>query len=183
MDQLPRARAASHMAIPSIAGKALAVASLLALAACAGDYADALKLECPQVAIMADADQITLTGPNGAPASSAYMENFTGSCGYGDEGNVDVEMAVLIEGERPRGAAPETVSYPYFVAVVGPDRQILAREAFEAKIDYANQDRYGKAVESLQQVIPLNGRQGKDYKVLIGFQLTREQLDANRGQR
>ena len=59
--------------------------------------------------------------------------------------------------------------------------KILAKEVFSASMIYAQGEDYKSYKETLRQIIPLNDtKQGKKYKVLVGFQLSQEQLNYNR---
>ena len=71
----------------------------------------------------------------------------------------------------------------YFVAVTGPGDQILAKETFGTRLDFAGRNRIGVAEELAQRIpLPSDSDPGS-YAVLVGFQLTPEELADNRRRR
>lgn len=72
-------------------------------------------------------------------------------------------------------------SYPFFVAVTSPSGKIMAKEIFAASLTYAPGENTHTYNEVLRQIIPVNSKsQASRYKVLIGFQVTPDQLAYNR---
>ena len=72
----------------------------------------------------------------------------------------------------------------YFVAVVDKDQKVLARELFDSTFTFQANQRQAAAIEEIEQIIPIRGDlRGLDYEVLVGFQLTPEQLEFNRQER
>ncbi len=71
-------------------------------------------------------------------------------------------------------------AYPYFVAVTDPKGTVLSKEIFAAPVSYeANQNEFSK-VESIFQNMPFpDASVGQIYNVIVGFQLTPEQLAYN----
>ena len=93
---------------------------------------------------------------------------------------VDNRIAALL---GPAAGGP-AVELPYFVAIVGPDQAILAKQVFRSPIEFEKNRRRAGAMEQIDQTIPLaEGQTGADFEVLVGFQLTAQQLDYNRQQR
>lgn len=107
------------------------------------------------------------------------------TCEYGAK-SVTVDMRVDFEGFLgPKGKISSGdrpfFSYPFFVAVTEPDGDILAKEVFAAPFAYENGQTYHKHSEDLRQVIPVpNQNRGSKYQILVGFQLSEEQLAYNR---
>lgn len=97
---------------------------------------------------------------------------------------VDLRLAFQgILGPRARQANTDRpfFSYPYFIAVTSPSGEILAKEVFSATLNYDNTENSTVYYEDLRQIIPVTGRSnGSRHKILIGFQLTQDQLDYNR---
>ncbi len=85
----------------------------------------------------------------------------------------------------PRGRALSSdrpfFSYPFFVAVTSSSGTILAKEVFAASLTYDPGVDTKTYTEKLRQIIPIEaGENGGDYRVLVGFQLTPDQLSYNR---
>ncbi len=108
------------------------------------------------------------------------IADFGGECLYGDD-RVDVVLNVVMVAERGPASTEEEVPFRYFVAVVSPGGEILAREIFEAPARFQQGADRGVWSEALSQTIPLpdGALNGPQYEILLGFQLTPEQLRYN----
>ncbi len=72
-------------------------------------------------------------------------------------------------------------AYPFFVAVVDQDEEVLAKEVFAASMTYPPGQNQHVYIETLRQLIPADSlKDGPDFKILLGFQLTEDQLRYNR---
>ena len=72
----------------------------------------------------------------------------------------------------------------YFVAVARTDETILARRSFDIAIPFPGNRTRVAGIEQIGQVITLVGNEtGGDYRIYVGFDLTREELDYNRANR
>lgn len=72
-------------------------------------------------------------------------------------------------------------SYPFFVAVTNPSNVILAKEVFAASMTYERNENTHNYFENMRQIIPITkNSQASKYKVMIGFQLSDDQLKYNR---
>ena len=115
----------------------------------------------------------------------AHISGINSTCSYSERAmSVDLELAFEgTLGPQAKAVAPSKSSYayPFFVAITSPGGKILAKEVFSASMIYAQGEDYKSYKETLRQIIPLNDtKQGKKYKVLVGFQLSQEQLNYNR---
>ena len=71
-------------------------------------------------------------------------------------------------------------AYPYFVAVTDPQGNVLSKEIFAASVAYASDQKEIKQTESIFQNMPFpDSSIGQSYTVVVGFQLTPEQLAYN----
>ena len=113
-------------------------------------------------------------------AFEARILSVGGDCDFTDDlRRVTMDMNVRIEGAR--GPALQTKDAPlsYFVAIVGPDGQVLAREEFETAIPL--KDDSAIIIEELAPEIPLpEGRRAASYTVFVGLVVSEEELAANR---
>lgn len=72
-------------------------------------------------------------------------------------------------------------SYPFFIAVTNDKGVILAKEVFAASMTYERNENEHTYYENLRQIIPITSyAEAKQFTVMIGFQLTNEQLKYNR---
>jgi hypothetical protein len=161
----------------------------LAAAACGGGetYDPLQATGCPRVAIVADAAEVVEFRPGPGRdltdvVARGVMGELGGACEYDSEaGTVTVEVQLPIVGERGPAATGDDAAFRYFVAVADPARTILAKEVFDTSVAFEEGQTRAGTVEELEQVIPIpSGAAGAGYQVLIGFQLTPEQLDFNR---
>ncbi|HYE00719.1 MAG TPA: hypothetical protein VEH84_15160 [Alphaproteobacteria bacterium] len=193
----PSARPSHSLSLRLAKGAGLA--AMLALAACSGNSEDQPEPPpidkdyvppCPQVQILRDASGLTLANgaaadPNAVVARAGFGA-FTGSCVYDtdrEEPSVEVEVDVTLVAERgPAGGNRPEITVPYFVAVLGADQTVIAKQDFTATLEF---DAAGRAAvtEQLEQIIqlgPNNLAAGPGYQIMIGYQLTPEQLEFNR---
>ncbi len=88
-------------------------------------------------------------------------------------------MQLRLEGARGPALSGKSAPIGYFVAIVGPDGQVLAREEFDTAIPLERE----RAVitEELEPQIPLpEGRRAASYTVFVGILVSEEELAANR---
>lgn len=171
-----------------IAAPAAALAAALGLAACAGpDYDPNLPQGCPQVSVLRDASEVTLFDGAGRDLTDivarAAIGDYQGECDYIDDpARVEVTLLLPIVAERgPAADGPVTVDY--FVSVIDPDARVLGKQVFSTTIEFESGVARGGSVEELAQRIPLPSlASGESHGIIIGFQLTPEQLRYNREQ-
>ena len=91
------------------------------------------------------------------------------------------ELVGLGVQEGPSAATQNRqASFNYFVALIGPGNQILAREEFRADFQFqGNRTRLG-GVEELTQRAGFTADQAGSYQVAIGLALSREEVEYNR---
>ncbi|MGK9236383.1 hypothetical protein KXS07_31670 [Inquilinus limosus] len=161
---------------------------LLGLAACGGDNAaQQAGLRCPQIVIPQDAAVYDLVRNNSTNPKDVLVEaritNTRGDCTYGDNA---VTMNVNVEFTAWRGPAAwleKDVPVQYFVAVTDAQDRILNKANFDVKIPVPRLQVTPRETiqEPLEQVIPVSSpAEGGSYKVMIGFQLTPQQLEFNK---
>lgn len=170
--------------------RAALIALLPLMAACGFLEQKTLPPPCPRVAILGDAQKGTLyrPGPGRDLTDVAYeyeLLDFTGTCKYEDKNYNSVTVTFLLQVAATRGPAAEgrEAKVPYFVAVVGKDQQVLVRQNFTATVPFPQGRRRVAVGEELEQNIPLNGLSSREVEVLIGLELTPEQLEGNRRRR
>ncbi len=140
---------------------------------------------CPNVGVVAEAVNLTqFTAEGGRDVTDVrYVAEFSDiewSCDL-DGSTLEVELTLVVEAAAgPTSNAP-TADFRYFVALAARDGGLIAKETFASRIALSSDNGTGSLVEEIEQLIPLRPDQsGDDFEILIGFQLTREQLDYNR---
>jgi hypothetical protein len=166
----------------------LAGAALL-LAGC-GVFSKSEKREaaCPRGVIPADSAKVTRfrDGP-GRDLTDVVSEgeilDILVQCKY-DKQAVNVDLQVAVGSTRGPADRSKVTEYDYFVAVVDPEQNILAKQPFHVRFEFKdNQTKLG-SIEELEPHLPLKDvMKAPDYQIMIGFQLTPEELAWNREQR
>ncbi|MEQ1888770.1 MAG: hypothetical protein ABL951_06275 [Alphaproteobacteria bacterium] len=170
---------------------ALSGALLFLLAACASDSQIGLQpLVCPTVGVLADASSLHVFGEgagggnNGRAYDLEFMRAHLLECELKDG-----EMKAAIRFEARARTGPAAVSdeydYPYFVALLAPDGEVLSKTVRNATAKFKSGKSeifFAEEYDDIEFSVP-EGADGLGYEILIGFQLTREQMDFNRAQR
>jgi hypothetical protein len=161
---------------------------LMGLAGCGGDNAaQTAALKCPHIEIPKELSIYDLTRNGSTNPRDLIVEskisNYYGGCNYGDK---DVTVGVDIEFTSVRGpAAGLQTSVPanYFVAVTDAQGKVLDKAVFTVNLPVPKEGITPRETtrEPLEQVIPLsNLASGSSYKIVVGFQLSPQQLEFNR---
>lgn len=147
-----------------------------------------LALGCPKVSIVRDLQEVThLRDGAGRDAtavvSRAALADFTGNCEYGSDG-VTVNLKIAFVAERGPSLQSEADRYRYFVAVFRPGEQVPAAKAeFDTGARFTAEDPRRAWIEEVSPRIPLPKEyNAKDWQVMVGFQLSEQELAYNRAQ-
>ena len=165
----------------------IAVAAIAGLAAaCTGTP----SAPCPGVSILRDTSEITLFAQGRGQDLTdvvyrASIERVASNCDYTRAGDtVTSTLAARLVATRGPAAQASEETLVYFVAVVDKDQKVLARERFNSTFTFQANQRQAAAIEEIEQIIPIRrDLRGIDYEILVGFQLTPEQLEFNRQER
>ncbi|MBP0491258.1 hypothetical protein [Roseomonas indoligenes] len=170
---------------------ALLALSLLPLLAACGRGGDVLsqrpRAPCPRVALLADAVDLTRYRAGAVPdvgtvEVDARMVGLQARCDYAPrEAGLDVTLVVQVTAERGP-AAIRAADLPYVVAVTDEaEGRILNRGTDTVTVTFAGNERRTAAQgEQMMIRIPGDVRRAAERVVLVGFQLTPEELAANR---
>ncbi|MEZ0222919.1 MAG: hypothetical protein ACAH83_00065 [Alphaproteobacteria bacterium] len=113
-------------------------------------------------------------------ASATMRGSVDGTCKYTKNNEVVVKVALGFAGRRgAKGARLDEHKFPYFVAILSPDDEILQRQEFSTTVDFDNTGA-GASQEDHTIRIPLPDRmKGPAYKITAGFRLTPQQVTYN----
>lgn len=171
-------------------------ALLVALAACSSD-GDEEEIEkevipealiCPTTGILSDASVMRVfAGGSAANAGDvAYDLEFMRASLLECELNEEHELTAKIRFDARAQSGPalsdNTIRYPYFVAVLDPAGKVLSKTVREGEAKFKSGStltRFGMEYDDIKFTVP-EGKDGLGYEILIGFQLTREQVEFNR---
>jgi hypothetical protein len=146
---------------------------------------------CPQIEIMPSARSMTYfeNELSGNLLARAVINEIRGGCEITSNG-MELDIDILMNGRitnkgRFEGNKDQEafMTFPYFVSVLTPqglpvDKKIMATAMrFRPSIDHLNH------AEKITQYIPMdNTSNASNYKIVVGYQLTRKQLEYNRAQ-
>lgn len=144
--------------------------------------------DCPQIEIVDELNTVNQFTAGGAQAANLIAGARFGqaqmACEYTPSAkSVTVDLKLNVEGytgPQSGSASPPVFNHPYFVAVTDTNGDIMAKEIFTATHDFSAgaQQVYQ---DDLRQIIPVPDRErGRKFKVLVGFQLSKDQLAYNR---
>lgn len=147
---------------------------------------------CPIVEVLPDTRSITYfegdaPAPNAMTARAAIKE-IRGGCEYQDNAVV-VDIDMIMEGTITDKARYEGrkdleafMTFPYFIAVMDPDGNMVDKKIMATAMRFKPNDNNLDHAEKITQTITLSDiGLGSHYTIATGFQLTRAQLDYNRG--
>lgn len=163
---------------------ALALASAAVLSAC-GSKPDAA---CPRGVIPADAAKVThfRDGPGHDlidVVNEGEIQNILVQCTY-DKKVINVDLQVAIVASRGPADRTRVADFEYFVAIVDPQDKILAKQPFKVHFEFKDNRNHLGTVEQLVPKIPVEDvLKGPQYQIIVGFQLTPDELAWNRSQR
>lgn len=142
---------------------------------------------CPSAGSIYGVDRIVEFGDEN---TGSYNEiTYTGEivgvrlfCRYADDDPLIAEIEIdFAFGKGPSGSA-DTHDYTYFVAVTRRNRRVLQKERFSVRADFE-----GEKVTGTRQVIDTiriprvdETISGANFEILVGFELTEDQLAFNR---
>jgi hypothetical protein len=145
--------------------------------------------DCPAVSRVAELSSLyQFTNPdrpsNSSEVSESHITKVSSSCAkQGNNLKLDINAnfdgglgpkARMVPGDKP------TFAYPYFVAITNGQNKILSKEIFAVSFRYDATSNLQMQTETLSQIVPLGGDDPRTYRILIGFQLSPEELAYNR---
>jgi hypothetical protein len=161
----------------------------LTLAGCGGPQMDDLLVPCPSLVLPADVADLTRHQPGSQPDLStlildARVTAIEGSCRRGRrDQSIDSTIAVRFRMDRGPAAETRAVQLPWFIALLDARTdQVLTRQSFVMNGQFSvNTTRAEVISQPVEISFPLGGgRRVQDYRVLVGFLLTEEEVALNR---
>lgn len=163
----------------------LAVSALGLLVAACGLFDKDIVYRCPAVFILEDAKDLTRfkAGP-GRDITDILFEaeivNFVGDCDY-DEGQAEIELSVQIRVERGPANRGRKVEFEYFVAIPEFRNQVEGKSIFNVVGEFEGNRTRMIYQDDLDMTIPVKvPTDGAALEIVLGFQLTPEELKFNR---
>lgn len=149
----------------------------------------ASRASCPDVRIVEDLNRLyQFTDPakprDNQAVSTIYMTGIDDTCSMVNN-NIAVDMTLTFAGTiGPRGRAragdKPSMAYPYFIAITNARGQIIAKDVFAVTMSYDTDVQNLTRTEQIRQLIPTSGGNPGSYRILVGFQLSEQELAHNR---
>jgi len=138
---------------------------------------------CPQVAVIRDLS-VYQNPPTITPATpliiNAHMGAVEGGC-VAEPGGVTLDASFGVVASRGTQTAGHHVNLPFFVVLLDNHDKVLQKYLYEIPLVFAGDTLEVKTTLPLTQQLDLPPQaDGADYRVLIGFQLLPNQVDANK---
>lgn len=167
---------------------ALAVSVLGLLVAACGLFEKDTVYKCPAVFILEDAKELTRFKPGpGRDITDILFEaeivNFVGDCGY-NEGEAEIELSVQIKVERGPANKAGQVAFDYFVAIPKFQSRSEGKSVFNVTEEFEGNRTRMLYQDDLDMTIPVKvPTDGAALEIILGFQLTPEELKFNRSRK
>jgi hypothetical protein len=165
-----------------------AVVLLAGLSGCGLFSSSAPQYDCPATAAVGDAAALNKfrDGPGRDLTDVRYtvrLVDVQAKCSYDSKG-VTVQMLAGFALELGPANPDRNASYQFFVAITDPAHEIVAKRIFNTSLAFPSNVGYVEHREELHQRIPLpKGGAAADYQIIVGLQLTEDELDYNRTHR
>lgn len=149
----------------------------------------ASRASCPDVRIVEDLNRLyQFTDPakprDNQAVSTIYMTGIDDTCSMVNN-NIAVDMTLTFAGTigprgRTRAGDKPSMAYPYFIAITNARGQIIAKDVFAVTMSYDTDVQNLTRTEQIRQLIPTSGGNPGSYRILVGFQLSEQELAHNR---
>jgi hypothetical protein len=168
-------------------GEAVRVAGIVALAVlglagCSGFAEDRSSFTCPAATTVPDLQTIARLVPGGKDEdvqTAGRIASVNSSCNKETAGVatfLSIDFAAL-----RAGPGIKHIDLPYFVAIADSTGNILGKQEFTLGLDFPGEAATMRSTEKVTAHLPLKNPQlGNVYTIVVGFQLTRNEVDFNR---
>lgn len=170
---------------------ALLVLPALMLSGCFGIDASAFDDSpnvgpCPVAGVLYDASRVVEikgTERHENVGFTGQVDGVRGFCRYVGTNPITMEIDIDFSFGRGPKAEGMTHTYPVFVTVTRRDRSVLAKERFDIPVTWPEGADIVRVTESVPGIVIPRANEtvsGSNFEVIVGFDLTPEQLAYNR---
>lgn len=147
---------------------------------------------CPEAEVLQELRNLNEFAPMATPGpesqvSSVRIANLKTVCRSVDSTSVTLDLALTLTGSlgpkaRIKPSDKPSFAYPYFVALTSGNGKIIAKEIHAVSLSYDKGQNRLTHEETLRHTLPVRLARGQagPYRLLVGFQLSDEQLAYNR---
>ena len=144
------------------------------------------KLSCPATFVAPSLDAYRQFRPSGTtkPEDIQFGVRLTSvrsTCHAEEEGiRVDTRMVFQAVRNDPDFRQGD---FTYFVAIADAKQTILSKRIFALRVDFEPRQQQMRIIDEITERLPVRDlTTGRNYAVIVGLQLSKQQLDLNRGQ-
>ena len=166
--------------------RALCAAGALAgLSACGTTTTPQFPPVCPTSGILRDAADVTQFRGPGTDLTDMVVDGritgLAGKCQLDDPKHLSTQIAVGLDVTRGPASRDRTAPIAYFISV-SKGQTILDKKIYVLNAAFpGNADRVRLVTDEVDLVLPVDDKTpGDAYSILVGFQLTPDQLEFNR---
>ena len=142
---------------------------------------------CPTVGVLAGTDRITVFNGSGRDLTdvvlTAEIDKAATTCEYDtDDHTISVDIAFNGSAEMGPAATSSDMNLKGFLAITRTDGKLVNKTVYDIPLSFDKNTRKMRFLKSIDgTVVPYGGTvNGSIYEMLVGFQVTKEQLDDNR---
>jgi len=143
---------------------------------------------CPLMGVLYESSRLVqFAQPNAQRyANIAYtgeMEGVHGLCRYVDANPITMNVDISMEFGRGPAASSDHRTYRYWVAVTRRGRVPIAKQYFDVDVAFPRNQQVVSRVEHINRIVIPRANadiSGENFEILVGFELTPEQLQFNR---
>ncbi|MDO8289977.1 MAG: hypothetical protein Q7T44_12235 [Parvibaculum sp.] len=142
---------------------------------------------CPTIGVLDGADRITVFNGSGQDLTDvivkAEITKAVTKCEYNtDDYTISVDLAFNGGAEMGPAATSREMNLKGFLAVTRIDGTRVSKQLYDIPITFEDNSRQIRFLKSIEEtVVPYtDARNGSHYEFLIGFQVTKDQLDYNK---
>jgi hypothetical protein len=142
---------------------------------------------CPLMGVLNDNARVVKFKTAGSEtfanvAWSGEMRGVRGLCRYVGADPIKMDLTIDMAFGRGPSADGRRHTYRYWVAVTRTNTAPIARQYFDVTVDFGNNDRMAGSEYIAEIIIPRanDSISGANFEVLVGFELTPDQLAYNR---
>ncbi len=160
----------------------------MVMSGCQPGRIDDLLVSCPTLTLPADLADLTRYR-EGAPTDlstvvlDARITAVDASCRRGRrDQSVDATISMRFQLDRGPAAPSRAVQIPWFLALLDKDNNVVNRQSFILPAQFgANTTRAAVSSQPVEISFPVGQeRRVQDYRIMVGFQLTQDELALNR---
>lgn len=153
----------------------------VALTVMALELATPAFARCPVASVHPETARLVQMGAGGQPSAKAYEARISApqvSCAS-DGSSLKINLTFKVDAALGPNVQATPVKAPYFVAVLY-DGMIVAKEIFPVGLGFKPDAPSISLTETVDKIsVPLRRNAVPEYEILIGFQLTPEQVRAS----